>query len=114
MVDPAVLDAMYVDEHLPKYLENILSATRALQDHGLPRLEGMLESGAPPEDFDRILRSAKERAVHAGRKYVTPEDIRSAAQDTLTLTLILSSRAEARGLQVEQVVQSILDASEVP
>jgi MoxR-like ATPase len=104
----------YVDGQLPEYLKKILEATRAPQEHGLPQLAGALESGAPEEDFDRIMGIAKEYAVRAGRKYMVPEDIRSAAEDTLGLTLILSGRAEAEGLEIEDVVCKILDSIATP
>jgi len=104
------LDAVYVDGKVREYLENILRYTREPEEW----LAGVLESGAPEEDFDRIMRMAKEQAVRAGRKYLVPEDIRAAAADTLCLTLILSSRAESEGLQVESVVGKILDMIETP
>ena len=104
----------YIDEKMPEYLENILEATRAPEERGLSWLSGILESGAPKEDFDRIMGVAKEYALRAGRKYMTPQDIRSAAEDTLSLTLILGSRAESGGLEIEDVVRRILDSIETP
>jgi len=109
--DPA---DVYVDERLKGYLEEILQATREPGGQWLSRLDGMIESGAPPEDFQRILQLARERAVRGERKYLVPEDIREAARDTLSLTLILSSRAGAEGLDAEGVIQIIFDAIEVP
>jgi MoxR-like ATPase len=114
MVDRTNPDYFYVDEKLKKYLNSILEATRALGEHGLSKLEELMESGAPAEDFARIMGVAKEHAIREGRKYMLPQDIRSAAEDTLSLTLILSDRAEARGLDAESVVREILDMIEVP
>lgn len=110
MTDQGDLEAVYVDEKVRDYLESILRATREPEGW----LAGVLESGAPEEDSGRILHIAKEHAVRAGRKYVVPDDIRDAAEDTLCLTLILNSRAEADGLQIESVVRKILDQIEVP
>jgi len=111
VTDPS---SVYVDQKVKEYLGNLLQATREPKGKFLESLSGMVESGAPPEDFERILGLARERAVREGRKYLVPEDIRDAAKDTLTLTLILSSRAVAEGLDVDQVIQAIFDAIEVP
>ena len=99
-----------MDEKVREYLQNILQATR--EPAGW--LAGVLESGAPEEDSGRIMHIAKEHAVRAGRKYVMPEDIRSAAEETLSLTLILSSRSEAEGLAIESVISKIFDMIETP
>jgi len=104
------LDNVYVDEKVREYLQNILQATREPAEW----LAGVLESGSPEEDSERIMRIAKEHAVQAGRKYVIPEDIRSAAGDTLSLTLILSDRSEADGLEIENVISKIFDMIETP
>jgi MoxR-like ATPase len=104
----------YVDEKLPEYLNNILEATRSASEIGLPQFADAFESGAPEEDFERIMHIAKEKAIQAGRKYMVPEDIRSAAEDTLSLTLILSERSEAEELDVGDLVRKILDSIETP
>ena len=114
MTDRNDPDYFYVDAKLPDYLNNILEATRSPAAYGLPEFEGELECGAPAEDFERIMHFAKQQATRAGRKYMMPEDIRGAVEQTLPLTLILSQRAEAEGREVGDIVRRILDFIETP
>ncbi len=114
MTNTEDVGSIYVDEKIYGYLKTILAATRAPQDHGLAHLADNIESGAPEEDFQRILSMAKARALRDGRNYLVPRDIRGAAEDTLCLTLILSPQAEAQEVDMSELVCAILDMIEVP
>ena len=49
-----------------------------------------------------------------GDSYVIPQNIKDVAYDILRHRIILSYEAEARGLNTEDIIKSILDGVEVP
>jgi MoxR-like ATPase len=49
-----------------------------------------------------------------GRSYVTPEDVKELAPSVLRHRLVLTYEAEAEGATVEEIIERILLAVEVP
>ncbi len=58
--------------------------------------------------------AARVSALLAGRGYVTPQDVKSVAWDVLRHRVVVTYEAEAEEKTSEDIIQSVLDAVEVP
>jgi MoxR-like ATPase len=93
-----------VDEVID-YIAALVRGTRDVAD---------LQSGASPRAGAFLAGAARARAAIAGRDFVIPDDVKSLAPALLRHRLILSPAAEIEGRQVEDVVNSIMEAIEAP
>lgn len=75
---------------------------------------GVLAVGASPRASIFLCRAARAKALLAGRRYATPNDVKQVAPDVLRHRLILSYEAEADGIDVEEVLRALLAAVETP
>jgi MoxR-like ATPase len=109
-----IINEIYIDEKLKQYIVNLVTATRAPQDHGLSELAGLIQFGASPRASIYLAQAAKGHAFVRRRGYVTPDDIKSIAMDVLRHRIILTYEAEAEEQTPETIIQKVLDASDVP
>jgi len=58
--------------------------------------------------------AARAHAFLKGRGFVTPEDVKQIAADVLRHRVIISYEAEAENVTSADIVQKILDYTEVP
>ena len=77
-------------------------------------LEGMIQYGDSPRATIFLTLAAKAYAFLRGRGYVTPEDVRSIGLDVMRHRVIVTYEAEAEEVTSEDIVQQILDHTEVP
>ncbi len=110
----ALLDDVYIDERVTRYIVDVVRATRDPGAVGLDDLAPLIEVGASPRASIALGLSGRAHALLAGRAYVTPQDIKSMAHDVLRHRIILSYEAEAREMPVEDVITRVLDNVEVP
>lgn len=61
-----------------------------------------------------MLGAARAHAWLSGRNYVTPDDVKALAHMTLGHRVILRPEAQMDGLDVNQVLDSIIATTEVP
>lgn len=108
-----VIDAVYMDERIKKYIVNIVHSTRHPGEHGLD-IGPYIQYGASPRATIFLTRAARGHAFLAGRGYVTPEDIKAIGYDVLRHRLSLSYEAEAEEITSEQLLQKIFDRLKVP
>ncbi len=78
------------------------------------RRDPRVQLGASPRAGLTLLRSAKARAMLAGRGYALPDDVRALATSALSHRLILTPDARARGTRAEEVVDDALATVPVP
>ncbi len=97
-----------MDEATVHYALRLVLATREPRAHGLPELAGLLEYGASPRASLGIVRAAKALALLRGRDRAVPQDVYDVAYDVLNLRLVLSYRALADGLTVDDVLVALL------
>jgi MoxR-like ATPase len=109
-----VLDLVYVDEKVLKYLVELTFATREPKEHGLADLAPLILYGVSPRGTVALTQAARASAFLAGRGYVTPHDIKSIAMSVLRHRLITTYEAEAEGITSEAVIQRVLDTVPVP
>src|SRR3989338_1226632 len=109
-----VVDEIYLDEKLEKYILDIIFATREPKKYKLDELVTLIQYGASPRATIYLTIAAKAYAFTQGRGYVTPQDIKSIALDILRPRVIVSYEAEAEEKTSEDIVTKILSEIEVP
>lgn len=110
----SVVDEIYMDEKIEKYILDIVFATREPKKYKLDELSGLIQYGASPRASIYLTLASKARAFIQGRGYVTPQDIKSIAPDVLRHRLIVSYEAEAEEKTSDDLIKKILDEIEVP
>ena len=106
--------SVYVDGRIKDYVLDLLTATREPAKAKLDALIPLIEFGASPRAGILLIRAAKGHAFLQGRSYVTPEDIKAVAADTLRHRVILTYRADVEGVTSDAVLERILMAVPVP
>ena len=109
-----VVQEVYMDEKIERYIVDIVFATRFPEEFGLKKLKGMISYGASPRASINMALAAKAYAFIKRRGYVIPEDIRAVAHDVLRHRIGLSYEAEANSMTSEEIINDILNAIEVP
>ena len=109
-----VVDEVYLDEKIERYIVDIVDATRQPQNYRLPDLKGLIQFGASPRATIYLTVAAKAYAFLQGRGYVTPQDIKSIGMDVLRHRVIVSYEAEAEEKTSEDIIKTIFDEIEVP
>jgi MoxR-like ATPase len=110
----ALLDEVYVDEKIHRYVVDLVFATRDPAEAGLPALVPLVLYGASPRASIALTQAGRARAFLEGRGYVMPQDVKSIAMDVLRHRVVTTYEAEAEGLTAEHVIQQLLDAVPVP
>ena len=96
---------LYVEDHLLKYIAQIIHETRN---------SPALFLGASPRASIALLNGAKAYAAVNGRDFVTPEDIKFIALPVLRHRVMLTPDKEMEGVTADEVVNQIIDKVEVP
>ena len=109
-----VVNQIYMDEKIEKYIVDIVFATRSPKDYGLDELTDLIEYGASPRASIYLALAAKAYAFIQRRGYVTPQDIKSIGPDVLRHRVIPSYEAEAEEKTAEDIIKKIFDEVEVP
>jgi MoxR-like ATPase len=108
-----VLDQIYVDDKIKRYIVDIIHATRKPEDFGL-KLSQYIQYGASPRATINLTLACKAHAFLDGRGYVTPQDVKSVGYDVLRHRVIVSYEAEAEEVPTEKVIKEIFDHLKVP
>jgi MoxR-like ATPase len=109
-----VVDEVYMDEKIEKYIVDIVFATRAPQDYKLGELSGLIQYGASPRATIYLALAAKAYAFIQGRGFVTPQDVKTIGPDILRHRVIVSYEAEAEDKTSDDIVRRVLEEVEVP
>jgi len=109
-----IVDEIYIDDKIEKYILDIVFATRAPKNFGIGELTGLIQYGASPRATLYLAVAAKAYAFIQGRGYVTPQDIKSIGADVLRHRIIVSYEAEAEEKTSEDIIKRIFDEIEVP
>ncbi|MCH7495433.1 MAG: AAA family ATPase [Candidatus Marinimicrobia bacterium] len=109
-----VVDEVYIDEKVERYIVDLTFATRDPESVGLSELKGLIAFGASPRASIYLRLAAKAHAFVMRRGYVTPEDIRAIGMDVMRHRVILTYEAEAEEMTTEMIIDRIFDAVEVP
>ena len=110
----AVVDEVYIDEKIEKYIIDIVFATRQPSQYKLNELASLIQYGVSPRASIYLTLAAKAYAFIQGRGYVTPQDVKSIGPDVLRHRIIISYEAEAEEKTSDDIIKKIFDEIEVP
>ena len=109
-----VVQEVYIDEKIERYIVDIVFASRFPQDHGMADLKNMIAFGASPRASINLALAARSYAFLKQRGYVVPEDVRAVCHDVMRHRIGLTYEAEANNITTEEIVSEILNKVEVP
>ena len=109
-----VVDEIYMDEKIEKYIVDIVEATRNPQNYKLDDLKSLIQYGASPRATIYLVVASKAYAFLQGRGYVIPQDIKTIGMDVLRHRVIVSYEAEAEEKTSEDIIRRIFEEVEVP
>ena len=109
-----VVDEVYIDEKIQRYIIDIVFATREPKSYKLDELDSLIQYGASPRATIYLTVAAKAYAFIQGRGYVTPQDVKSIGLDVLRHRVMVSYEAEAEEKTSEDIIKKIFDEIEVP
>ncbi len=108
-----LVNSIYMDEAVRKYIVQIIHATRFPQTVDAP-LKNLVRSGASPRGTINLALTARARAFMKGRAYVTPQDVKDMALDVLRHRILLTYEAEAEDVTTDAVIERIMNKVAVP
>ncbi len=109
-----LVDEIYVDEVIVKYITEIIDATRNPEKYKLKSIAEYLSFGASPRGSINLMRGAKVEAIFAGREFVTADDVKAVAKDVLRHRIVPSFEAEAENISSDQLIDTILQTITAP
>ena len=109
-----VVEQIYLDEKIERYIVDIVFATRFPADYNLNDLVDIISFGASPRASISLAKASRAYAFLRGRGYVIPEDVRAVCHDVLRHRIGLTYEAEANNISADEVVSDILYQVEVP
>ncbi|MCM1518420.1 MAG: MoxR family ATPase [Pseudoflavonifractor sp.] len=109
-----VVEQIYLDEKIERYIVDIVFATRFPADFGLNDLTSIIAFGASPRASISLARASRAYAFLRGRGYVIPEDVRAVCHDVLRHRIGVTYEAEANNITPDEIISEILDKVEVP
>ncbi|MEQ9309876.1 MAG: MoxR family ATPase [Balneolaceae bacterium] len=110
----SVVNEIYMDEKVEKYIVDLVFATRKPKNYGLDDLSDLIGFGASPRATINLNLAARAQAFMEHRAYVTPEDVRVIAMDVLRHRIIPTFEAEAEDISSENIVEKIMSTVQVP
>jgi len=109
-----LVQEIYVDDKIDRYILDIVFATRNPKEYGLPNLADLISYGASPRATIYLALGARAMAFIKRRGYVIPEDVRNICYDVLRHRVAVTYEAEAEEITSETIIQEILNKIEVP
>lgn len=109
-----VVQDVYMDEKIERYIVDIIFATRNPEDYKLENLKSLISYGGSPRAGISLAKASKAYAFIKRRGYVIPEDVRAVAYDVLRHRIGLTYEAEAENISSEDIITEILNIVEVP
>ena len=110
----AVVQDVYMDEKIERYILDIVFATRRPKEFKLEKLSPLIAYGASPRASINLALAARAYAFIKQRGYVIHEDIRSICHDVLRHRISVTYEAEAENVTSESIINEILNTIEVP
>ena len=99
-----------VADHVYKYAERIVRATRPRQPDALEYCRKFLSFGAGPRASLGLIMAAKGHAMLRGQVYAGCENVAAVAKSVLRHRIALNFTAQSEGITADAVVQTVLDA----
>lgn len=109
-----VVKRVPIAEDVIRYAVRIAAASRPGQEHTPAFVKDWVSWGAGTRAAQYMVLGAKARALLAGRNLATADDVRAMVYPTLRHRVLVSYRAEAEGVTVEQVITRLLEHVPLP
>ena len=109
-----VVEDVYMDEKIEKYIVDIIFATREPVEYNLQKLQTLIAYGGSPRASISLAKAARAYAFIRRRGYVIPEDVRAVCHDVLRHRIGLTYEAEAENITTEEIITDILNNVIVP
>ena len=109
-----VVEDVYMDEKIEKYIVDIIFATREPSAYNLDKLQSLIAYGGSPRASISLAKAARAYAFIRRRGYVIPEDVRAVCHDVLRHRIGLTYEAEAENITTEEIITEILNSVIVP
>ncbi len=110
----SVVQEVYMDEKIEKYILDIVFATREPKNYNLEKISSLISYGASPRASIYLALASKAYAFIKRRGYVIPEDVRAVCHDVLRHRIAVTYEAEAENINSEDIINEILNTIEVP
>ncbi|WP_407404143.1 AAA family ATPase [Chryseobacterium sp.] len=110
----AIVNQIYLDEKIEKYILDMVFATRYPENYGLSELKNYISFGASPRASINLAIASRAYAFLRGRAFVIPEDVKELAKDVLRHRIGLTFEAEAEDITTEEIVNRILAKIQAP
>jgi len=108
-----VINNIYTDDKVKDYIVDMVCCTREPERYGID-IADFIQLGASPRATIALTLTAKAHAFLHARGFVTPQDVKSVAQDVLRHRVAVTFEAEAEEKNSETIIQKILDELPVP
>lgn len=109
-----VVEEIYLDEKIERYIVDIVFATRYPGDYNLNDLKDIIAFGASPRASISLAKASRAYAFLNQRGYVIPEDVRAVCHDVMRHRIGLTYEAEANNITSDEIISRILNRVEVP
>jgi len=105
---------IHIDKELEEYIVDIICASRDPKEYGLDELVDIIHFGASPRATIDMFKAVKANAYLRGNDHVTPIDIALILKAVLRHRIILTYEAQAREINVDDVIQKIIERIDIP
>ena len=109
-----VVEKIYLDEKIERYIVDIVFATRYPAEYGLNDLSGIISFGASRRASISLACAARAYAFLHNRGYVIPEDVIAVCHDVMRHRIGVTYEAEANNITTDEIITEILDKVQVP
>ena len=109
-----LINQLYLDEKIEKYILDMVFATRFPEKYGLAELKNYISFGASPRASINLSIAARAMAFLKNRAFVIPEDVKDVAKDVLRHRIGLSFEAEAEEITSDVLIDKILGKIQAP
>lgn len=103
-----------ISENLYKYIINIVSSTRNVEEVLGSGFANFVRCGASPRASIAFMKTARALALMNGRDYVVPDDVKALRHVVLRHRILLSYEAEIEGKTSESIIDSLFNSIPTP
>jgi MoxR-like ATPase len=98
-----------IASHVKDYAIRLVMATHPTDNYPIKKTRDYVRYGSSPRGVQSLVKAAKVWALLQGRYNASLEDIMTVAKPALRHRLILNLRAEAEGIDADDIIADILD-----
>lgn len=104
----ALLDKVYMDEKIERYILRVVAATREPADYAMADLKPYIRFGASPRASIFLALAARGHALLRSAEFVTPDDVKAVLHDVARHRIAITYRAEADGMNSSSILDRII------